>query len=86
MIGAVGAPGAPAAVAAPTGGAGDALLQKASAGKTRDWSKSDKNRTCSNAMIGVGDKFWAGSSDIFYFCPSSKGGGWGGVRRGGGIL
>ena len=28
---------------------------------------------------------WAGSSDIFYFCPSSKGRGWGGVQRGGGI-
>ena len=23
-------------------------------------------------------KYWAGSSDIFYFCPSSKGRGWGG--------
>ena len=30
---------------------------------------------------------WAGSSDIFYFCPSSKGRGWGGggVQRGGGL-
>ena len=31
-------------------------------------------------------QFWAGSSDIFYFCPSSKGRGWGGgVQRWGGI-
>ena len=28
---------------------------------------------------------WAGSSDIFYFCPSSKGRGGGGVQRGGGL-
>ena len=28
---------------------------------------------------------WAGSSDIFYFCPSSKGRGCGGGQRGGGI-
>ena len=30
------------------------------------------------------ERNWAGSSDIFYFCPSSKGRGWGGVQRGGG--
>ena len=28
---------------------------------------------------------WAGSSDIFYFCPSSKGRGGGAFQRGGGI-
>ena len=37
----------------------------------------------------VGSKFclfWAGSSDIFYFCPSSKGRGWGGFRGEGEFL
>ena len=38
--------------------------------------------------IQSGTKNWAGSSDIFYFCPSSKGRGakrGGVVQRGGGI-
>ena len=33
-------------------------------------------------LVGM-NLFWAGSSDIFYFCPSSKGRG--GGQRGGGI-